>query len=537
MPIGNLNEFKPESEDWSTYKTRLASWFTVNDIIDDGKQKAALIAMLGNEGVQLLVNLATPDRLEDKSYDELIQFLDNHFGARNEVAEAYVFDTRTQLSSESVSEFILALKKLSTHCNFGPTPQLKQKLRNRLVAGVRSDSIRQALIKEGATLTWDNAVTLATQMDNYQSSAMAQQASDVEVKAVYQQNRAPETNRSTNSATHMSSKVSKIKYNHDRSRCWRCGKSNHTPNNCRFKDASCHHCGQFGHIKPMCRRRQGQTNAVYEQSDQEQPYVDTHFANVLTIEKYSKTSNPYKINLLVNNSNLSMEIDTGASVSLIPYSLYLKHFSYLKLYKSNVNFRSFTGGVVKSSGKILVTVKHFDQTKRLWLHVLKASQFSLLGRDWLHELHLDWQAIKSVSTASVSDLSVRGLLSKYSGIFHGQGLLKGPPVKLELIDGAVPKRSKPYRVPIALQSLADKELDRLVNEGILKPVEHSEWSTSLMFVPKSDGSVRPCGDFKSTVNPLLKEVAPPQINMEDILSDLAGSKYFSNLDFTQATSI
>ena len=39
---------------------------------------------------------------------------------------------------------------------------------------------------------------------------------------------------------------------------------------------------------------------------------------------------------------------------------------------------------------------------------------------------------------------------------------------------------------------------------------------------------------KSTVNPLLKDVAPPQRNMDDILSDLAGNKFFSNLDFTQA---
>lgn len=96
-----------------------------------------------------------------------------------------------------------------------------------------------------------------------------------------------------------------------------------------------------------------------------------------------------------------------------------------------------------------------------------------------------------------------------------------------MVDGATPKCSKPYRVPIVLQSVVDKELDRLINEGILTPVKHSSWSNP-------DGSVRPYGDFKLTVNPLLKEVAPPQINMENILFDLAGNKYFSNLDFAQA---
>ena len=179
-----------------------------------------------------------------------------------------------------------------------------------------------------------------------------------------------------------------------------------------------------------------------------------------------------------------------------------------------------------------MTVRHFGQTRRLWLHVLRASRFTLLGRDWLKKLRVDWQSIKSVSKSQVND--VDKLLFKFSDVFEGQGLLKGTPAKLELIEGATPKRAKPYRVPIALQSAVDKELDRLVSAGVLVPVQHSDWATSLLFVPKSDGSIRPCGDFKSTVNPLLKNVAPPQINMDDILSNLAGNKFFSNLDFTQA---
>ena len=96
------------------------------------------------------------------------------------------------------------------------------------------------------------------------------------------------------------------------------------------------------------------------------------------------------------------------------------------------------------------------------------------------------------SKSQVSD--VDKLLFKFSDVFEGQGLLKGTPAKLELIEGATPKRAKPYRVPIALQSAVDKELDRLVSAGVLVPVQHSDWATSLLFVPKSDGSIRPCGD-------------------------------------------
>lgn len=545
MPIGNIDVFKPDVDDWPTYKTRLNSWLEVNEITDAGKKQASLIAMLGGDAVRLLVNLCSPDNITDKSFVQLIGLFDTHFGRRNEVAEAYVFDTRTQSGTESIPEFVLALKQLSIHCNFGPSAQLKQKLRNRLVAGVRSDTIRQALIREGPTLTWDTAVTLATQMDDYQLSAMAQQSVTAEVKMVQHERRSnvkgPAAYRSqvsNNPAPSLGPPAAKAKYTTTSSRanrCWRCGKGNHSAQVCRFKEATCHLCGQVGHIKPVCNKGgHVQANAVgpLEEGVNLDCSCDAiTVANTLVVSK-SLANNPYTIRILVNDIEIPMEVDTGACISLIPYHMYERFFSDVQLSRSDVDFCSFTGDVVKCEGKVRVTVRHFGQVRRLWLHVLRASRFALVGRDWLEELRLNWQSIKSVVSKPVSDLDK--LLSRYSDIFKGQGILKGPPAKLELIDGASPKRSKVYRVPIALQSTADRELDRLVSEGILTTVEHSEWSTSLLFIPKPDGSVRPCGDFKSTVNPLLKEVAPPQINMEDILCDLAGNQYFSNLDFTQA---
>ena len=34
--------------------------------------------------------------------------------------------------------------------------------------------------------------------------------------------------------------------------CFHCGKTNHAPAKCKFKDAKCHHCGKVGHIKTAC---------------------------------------------------------------------------------------------------------------------------------------------------------------------------------------------------------------------------------------------------------------------------------------------
>ena len=180
---------------------------------------------------------------------------------------------------------------------------MKQKLRNRLVAGVRSDAIRQALIREGPGLTFDAAVTLATQMDDYQSSAMAQQqstAASLEVTAIsafHNKKEGPKAQRSQVSPNHSAPNLgppsTKAKYT-SRTKCWRCGRS-HQPDVCRFRDATCHSCGSIGHIRPICNKRGGQLSTKVVEglpNENEEAYNSNFVADTLVVSK-SDMNNPY----------------------------------------------------------------------------------------------------------------------------------------------------------------------------------------------------------------------------------------------------
>ena len=53
-------------------------------------------------------------------------------------------------------------------------------------------------------------------------------------------------------------------------------------------------------------------------------------------------------------------------------------------------------------------------------------------------------------------------------------------------------------------------------------------------VPKPDGSVRLCGDYKVTVNPVIEVEKYPIPKVEDLPTVLVGGKKFSKIDLSQA---
>ena len=89
-------------------------------------------------------------------------------------------------------------------------------------------------------------------------------------------------------------------------------------------------------------------------------------------------------------------------------------------------------------------------------------------------------------------------------------------------------------MPYALRGAIKKELDRLEANGILERVHTSRFATSIVPVPKCDGSVRICGDYKVTVNPELSADQYPLPKPDDIFATLAEGEKFSKIDSANA---
>jgi len=78
-----------------------------------------------------------------------------------------------------------------------------------------------------------------------------------------------------------------------------------------------------------------------------------------------------------------------------------------------------------------------------------------------------------------------------------------------------------------VKSKVEAEIEKLVLDVILAKCSYSEWATPIVPVIKKDGSVRLCGDFKVTLNPVLEVGQYPLPRIEDIFVVLAGGQRFT----------
>ncbi|KAJ8348953.1 hypothetical protein SKAU_G00275420 [Synaphobranchus kaupii] len=307
-------------------------------------------------------------------------------------------------------------------------------------------------------------------------------------------------------------------------------------------------CGKKGHLERACKSkgverkpRHGTRNpkqrfkkSVHSVQPSHTVEAGSSSSEEATVYVLSVQGGPdgYWITPLLNGKPVRMEIDTGAAVSLVSYAVYKKTLKHLPLQPTSLILRTYTGESVPTEGVVNVTVKVNNQTAKLPLYVVKGNFPSLLGRSWLEEISLDWPAIRKICKGE-SHLSV--VLEKHAEVFNDElGTMKEITIKLNLKPDSRPKFFKARTVPYAIKPKVEAELEALVKSGVLEPVRQSDWGTPIVPVPKKDGSVRICGDFKVTINPVLEAEQYPLPHINDLFAGLAGGQKFSKIDLNQA---
>ena len=583
-------KFSPHSHEigilsttWKDFLTDINIYFLAsgqNDVSDDQKI-ALLLYQMGRQYTRVFTNeLIFEKEADKKDYKIVCEQFQSYFEPKK-LTRSYVsqFQRRMQKSNESVSDYITALRDLAKLCEFGAKED--ELLCVQISNGVRDDQLKKKL--------WDENLTLKQIIERCNTHELREemfptpQTSNVSVirrgrgrsNARGRASHHIQQNRGRGSQFHRQVPEVRNSTYHQRSTsrgantrrivnrvCRNCGR-NHPPRQCPAFGKRCNSCGLFGHFSAHCRRVNSVTlentnNSIQDMNDN----IDNNdnldefnnlciFAITKGTDKGSKEwdiilNTPY----LEGKGAICMKIDTQAECNVISFKTFknLESHAKLKLEKTSSQITAFGNGIIKPVGKVNFYVIHNDIQYNIECEVVKGNVQNLLGsRDSLR-LGLVKRVNAYDKASPQNNLSHRipdikkvpeciiNVIEKFPDRFPTDSIGKLPgechlSIDPDYKDGPVSFGSRP--LPAAMRELTKKQLDYLLANDIIDKVPANvptPWCSQMHVVHKPDGkNVRVCIDPKYLNKALLRETHPIK-TIEDVVTKVEGSNYFSKLD-------
>ncbi|KAL5503240.1 hypothetical protein EMCRGX_G010160 [Ephydatia muelleri] len=458
--------------------------------VEDDKKRDTFLCCVGRETFGLLRALVAPAKLTEKTFQELTAALTAHLTPKPLViAERFRFHKREQKEEEPIRVYAASLQKLAEHCEFGAG--LADTLRDRLVCGMKNEKVQRRL------LTMKN-LTYATALEEAEMAERAARdaAQFHESGPIVEVHQVPKKTE----------------------RCYRC-EGQHNPQSCWALKEECRYCHKPGHIERTCRKKLRDNR--FKKSSHKVKKVEE--AALQGGESDGRG----------NTRDWSRAVATACSR--------FRHmqFNHIPLKMTMARLKTYSGEPLAVHGQINVKVKKGETEVQLPLLVVDGQGPPLMGWNWLSKVPINWYNIKALTVGKAPEMiaqpRIKALLRKFPQLFREElGKMAKITARLTRKEDTSPVFMKARPVPYSLRHKVETELERMVEIGALTPVSWSEWASPIVVVPKPDGSVRICGDFRVTVNPSLKVDQYPLPRVEDILATLQDSTTFSKIDLQSA---
>ena len=144
----------------------------------------------------------------------------------------------------------------------------------------------------------------------------------------------------------------------------------------------------------------------------------------------------------------------------------------------------------------------------------------------------DWERAVQVSGLSLKQQdNLRSLLHKHETVFSDlPGDADMPAFSIETGD-ARPTAAKPYAVPQAYWEKTKEELKNMQELGIIED-STSPWSSPVICVPKPEGGLRLCMDYRK-LNAVTSTDVYPLPNIEHLVQKISTAKFITTMDLTK----
>ena len=249
----------------------------------------------------------------------------------------------------------------------------------------------------------------------------------------------------------------------------------------------------------------------------------------------------FKVPVEINGTPVTMELDTGAAVSLVSEATWSEQLHRPKLEPCTLKLQSYPDRNLEVLGSCSVQVQvNGDTAETLPLVVVGGRGLSLLGRNWLKLVKLDWTKLAKINgvtsqTNRPIQKQLENLLQENQELFKDElGHCQGIKAKLQIKENSSPKFHRPRPIALALKEKVEADLDRQEKLGVLEKIETAQWAAPIVPVPKPNGAIRLCGDYKVSVNPYLEVNQYPLPRPEELFAALNGGEKFTKLDLSEA---
>jgi hypothetical protein len=101
-------------------------------------------------------------------------------------------------------------------------------------------------------------------------------------------------------------------------------------------------------------------------------------------------------------------------------------------------------------------------------------------------------------------------------------------VQHHIVTEGSPVASQPYRAGPTAREKINNEVDRMLSMDVIEP-SSSPWASPIVLIPKPDGSIRFCVDYRR-LNTVTRKDSYAVPRMDDCIDSLGTAKYFSTLD-------
>ena len=125
--------------------------------------------------------------------------------------------------------------------------------------------------------------------------------------------------------------------------------------------------------------------------------------------------------------------------------------------------------------------------------------------------------------------AVLAMLEPHREMWDGRlGTVTATSHRIDVVPGAKPIHAQPYRAGARAREVERQEIEKMLTQKVIEPAS-SEWASPIVLVPKSDGSLRFCVDYRR-LNAITVPDTYPLPRMDECIDSLGDAAVFTTLD-------